>query len=370
MEGSRHFQVGSFIICQNRLYYIILTSDAAHPLLTGTMPQIVPAVCREGDIMIHTLIPEGYASIAAFAGILFAFLTTIIAISKLSGYLPKDAGRDFAHDGKLSAGKPRGAGIIFVLAFVVASVLFVPYRTENAIYLVLIIICMMTGFLDDASKSPWGEYKKGFLDLCVAALVAITFLHYNASVVELAMFGVKFTMPPVVFALLTVVLVWTSVNVTNCSDGVDGLSGTLTIITIMTIYFIDQIKDLAGDFSFMILLFAVCILGYLWYNATPSRLMMGDAGSRAMGLFISIAILKTGCPFLYIPVALVLILDGGLGLLKVSLIRFLKIHILNHVRTPLHDHVRKVLGWSNTQTVFRFAIIQIILSAAVIYGVM
>ncbi len=370
MEGSRHFQVGSFIICQNRLYYIILTSDAAHPLLTGTMPQIVPAVCREGDIMIHTLIPEGYASIAAFAGILFAFLTTIIAISKLGGYLPKDAGRDFAHDGKLSAGKPRGAGIIFVLAFVVASVLFVPYRTENAIYLVLIIICMMTGFLDDASKSPWGEYKKGFLDLCVAALVAITFLHYNASVVELAMFGVKFTMPPVVFALLTVVLVWTSVNVTNCSDGVDGLSGTLTIITIMTIYFIDQIKDLAGDFSFMILLFAVCILGYLWYNATPSRLMMGDAGSRAMGLFISIAILKTGCPFLYIPVALVLILDGGLGLLKVSLIRFLKIHILNHVRTPLHDHVRKVLGWSNTQTVFRFAIIQIILSAAVIYGVM
>lgn len=370
MEGSRHFQVGSFIICQNRLYYIILTSDAAHPLLTGAMPQIVPAVCREGDIMIHTLIPEGYASIAAFAGILFAFLTTIIATSKLSGYLPKDAGRDFAHDGKLSAGKPRGAGIIFVLAFVVASVLFVPYRTENAIYLVLIIICMMTGFLDDASKSPWGEYKKGFLDLCVAALVAITFLHYNASVVELAMFGVKFTMPPVVFALLTVVLVWISVNVTNCSDGVDGLSGTLTIITIMTIYFIDQIKDLAGDFSFMILLFAVCILGYLWYNATPSRLMMGDAGSRAMGLFISIAILKTGCPFLYIPVALVLILDGGLGLLKVSLIRFLKIHILNHVRTPLHDHVRKVLGWSNTQTVFRFAIIQIILSAAVIYGVM
>ncbi|MBD5529310.1 MAG: phospho-N-acetylmuramoyl-pentapeptide-transferase [Lachnospiraceae bacterium] len=319
--------------------------------------------------MIHTLIPEGYASFAAFAGILFAFLATIIAISRLSGYLPKDAGRDFAHDGKLSAGKPRGAGIIFVLTFVVAAVLFIPFSTENAIYLVLIIICMMTGFLDDASKSPWGEYKKGFLDLCVAALVAITFLHYNTSVVELAMFGVKFTMPPVVFALLTVVLVWTSVNVTNCSDGVDGLSGTLTIITIVTIYLIDQIKSLAGDFSFMILLFAVCILGYLWYNATPSRLMMGDAGSRAMGLFISISILKTGCPFLYILVALVLILDGGLGLLKVSLIRFLKIHILNNVRTPLHDHVRKVWGWSNTQTVFRFAIIQIILAAAVIYAV-
>ncbi len=319
--------------------------------------------------MIHTLIPEGYASLAAFVGILFAFLATITAISRLGAYLPKDVGRDFAVDGKLSAGKPRGAGIIFVLVFVAASAIFVPFSTENAIYLVLVVVCMMIGFLDDASKSPWGEYKKGFLDLCVAALVAITFLHYNSSVVELAMFGVKFVMPPVVFALLAVVLVWTSVNVTNCSDGVDGLSGTLTIITLMTIYIIDQVKALAGDFSFLILLFSVCILGYLWYNATPSRLMMGDAGSRAMGLFISIAILKTGCPFLYIPVALVLILDGGLGLLKVALKRFLKICILTRVRTPLHDHVRKVWDWSNTQTVFRFAIIQIILAVAVIYAV-
>ncbi len=319
--------------------------------------------------MIHTLIPEGYASLVAFLGILFAFLATIIAISRLGTYLPKDVGRDFAHDGKLSAGKPRGAGIIFVLAFVVAAVLVIPFSMENSIYLVLVIVSMMTGFLDDAAKSPWGEYKKGFLDLCVAALVAITFLHYNSSVVELAMFGVKFTMHPVVFALLTVVLVWTSVNVTNCSDGVDGLSGTLTIITLMTVYIIDQMKALAGDFSFMILLFSVCILGYLWYNATPSRLLMGDAGSRAMGLFISIAVLKTGCPFLYIPVALVLILDGGLGLLKVALLRFLKIHILTHVRTPLHDHVRKVWNWSNTQTVFRFAIMQIILAVAVIYAV-
>lgn len=319
--------------------------------------------------MLHSFFLKDYDSLLAFAGILFAFIVTVWATARLSRYLPKDAGREFAHDGKLSAGKPRGAGIIFVLAFVAAAFLFVPFSVETAIYLVLITICMMTGFLDDASKTPWGEYKKGFLDLCVAALVALTFLKYNSNVVELALFDVKFVLPPVVFALLTVILVWTSVNVTNCSDGVDGLSGTLTIITIMTIYIIDRIKGIEDSFSFMILLFAVCILGYLWYNATPSKLMMGDAGSRAMGLFISIAILKTGSPFLYIPVALVLILDGGLGLLKVSLLRFCKIHILKNVRTPLHDHVRKVWDWSNTQTVFRFAIIQIILSAAVVYGI-
>lgn len=319
--------------------------------------------------MLQVLLPEQHGSLLAFAGILFAFVATVVATAKLNQYLPKDAGRAFAHDGKLSAGKPRGAGIIFVLAFVAAALLFVPFSPEELIYLVLIVISMMTGFLDDASKTPWGEYKKGFLDLCVAALVAITFLKYNSNAVELALFHTTIVIPPILFALLTVVLVWTSVNVTNCSDGVDGLSGTLSIITLMTIYCVDRIKGKSEDFSFMILLFAVCILGYLWYNATPSKLMMGDAGSRAMGLFISIAILKTGSPFLYIPVALVLILDGGLGLLKVSLLRFCKIHILKNVRTPLHDHVRKVWDWSNTQTVFRFAIIQIILGVAVICGI-
>lgn len=96
---------------------------------------------------------------------------------------------------------------------------------------------------------------------------------------------------------------------------------------------------------------------------------MGDAGSRAMGVFISIAILKTGCPVLYVPIALVLILDGGLGLIKVALLRLFKIRIMKNIRTPLHDHVRKVWGWSNTQTVFRYAIIQIILSVAVVYGI-
>ncbi len=245
--------------------------------------------------------------------------------------------------------------------------LFVPMDRETSVYLILVVICMFTGFLDDASRMPWGQFRKGFLDLCVA-LTAWNFMKFNSTDVELALFHVGFSMPGWLFAVLAVILVWVSVNVTNCADGVDGLSGTLTIITIMTVYVVDRMLNVSQDFSYLILLLAVCILGYLWYNATPSRLMMGDAGSRAMGLFISIAILKTGRPFLYIPVALVLILDGGLGLVKLSLLR-VKIRVLKKVRTPLHDHVRKVWGWSNTQTVFRYAIIQIIVAVAVVYGI-
>lgn len=305
--------------------------------------------------------------LVAFIGIMFAFLATCFFIGKFNQYLPKDIGRDFAHDGKLSAGKPRGAGFIFVLVFLGSVLLFGDIKMEIVIYLILLFAAMMTGFLDDAAKAPWGEYKKGFLDLLIAIVVAISYLKYNDNTVYFAMLDVKVTIPVIMYGILIVVLVWASINVTNCADGVDGLSGTLAIITVMSIYVLNQILGTGSDMNYIILLFVVCILGYLWYNATPSRLLMGDAGSRAMGLFIAIAILKTGSPVMYLFVAAVLILDGGLGLIKVFLLRFLKIHILKNTRTPLHDQVRKVDGWSNTQTVFRFAIIQIIISVAAIY---
>lgn len=319
--------------------------------------------------MIHYLL-DGNMPILAALGLLVAFAGTCLFLTTCSQYLPKDAGREFAHDGKLSAGKPRGAGIIFILVFTVSALIFAPIGREMCIYLILVAAEMLTGYMDDSSDKPWGEYKKGLLDLIVAIVLAWTYLNHNSNTITLATLGMEVTITPVLFGILIVILVWTSINVTNCADGVDGLSGTLTIITLMTIYIIDKIKGMPEEFSYLILLFCICILGYLWYNATPSRLMMGDAGSRAMGIFISIAILKTGSPVLYIPVAIVLILDGGLGLLKVFLIRFCKIHILKNTRTPLHDHVRKIMGWSNTQTVFRFAIIQIVVSMATVYLLM
>ena len=309
-------------------------------------------------------------SVVAFIGILFSFTFTCIAIAKLEKFLPRDMGRAFAHDGKLSAGKPRGAGIIFVFTFAIAAVLFAQMNMEIAIYLVLIIVEMLTGYFDDAAEKPWGEYLKGFLDLAVAVVVALVYLHYNTSTIVIALLGISITIPPVIFAILTVVLVWAAINVTNCTDGVDGLSGTLAIISMVSFFVLNNILGVEDNFNFLILLFAVALLGYLWYNATPSKLLMGDAGSRAMGIFLAIVALKSGSPLMYLLFAIVFILDGGLGLIKVALLRFLKIHILKNTRTPLHDHVRKNKEWSNAQVVFRFAIIQIIVSMAAIYAVL
>lgn len=305
--------------------------------------------------------------IIAFIGVMLAFIATCVSIALLNRFLPKDMGRQFAHDGSLSAGKPRGAGIIFVLVFAITSLVFAKVNIELSIYLALVVIEMFTGFFDDAAEKPWGELVKGLLDLAVAAVAAVAYIYFNGTEVYFAFFHQTVTLHPVLFGVLAVILVWASINVTNCSDGVDGLSGTLTIISLMTFFVMNQVLVREDDFTYLILLFSVCLLGYLWYNATPSKLLMGDAGSRAMGIFLALAALKSGSPFLFLPVAIVLIIDGGLGLIKVSLLRYLKIKILKNVTTPIHDHVRKKKGWSNTQVVFRFAIIQLFVSIASVY---
>lgn len=322
--------------------------------------------------MLQYVLGESFQRIVMLVGVLFAFIMTIVMTKVLFHKLPADQGREFAVDGSLSKGKPRGAGIVFVLVFTVSALLFASLSVEMVAYLVLIVLAMLTGFLDDAAKTPWGEYRKGLLDLLIAVLIAVTYLVYNSSEVTLALFGVSFTLPKVVFGILVVILVWASINVTNCTDGVDGLSATLSIITLATIYVIDRLLMTMGAFGYLIPLFIVALLAYLWFNAPPSSLLMGDAGSRAMGLFIAIAILKTGSPFLYLLVALVIIVDGGIGLVKVSLLRFLKISILKNTRTPLHDHVRKNIEkkWENAQVVFRFAIIQIMISVVTVYLLM
>ena len=127
--------------------------------------------------MIQYLLGESNPLVAAL-GLLTAFAATCFLLTKLSKYLPKDAGREFAHDGKLSAGKPRGAGIIFILVFTAAALIFAPMNREMCIYLILVAAEMLTGYMDDASEHPWNEYKKGLLDLIVAGVLA-DLLRYN-----------------------------------------------------------------------------------------------------------------------------------------------------------------------------------------------
>lgn len=292
---------------------------------------------------------------------LCSFLIAFFSLKFFKRILPKDQGRAFAVNGALSEGKPRGAGIIFVTSFTLCTALFYPLDIENIIYLVLVYAAMLSGYFDDAAETPWGNLKKGLIDLVISLGIAFTYYFYNGSQVKLYITDSTFTIPAPLFIILAGVLVWTAINVTNCTDGVDGLCGSL-VMTVLLPLALMVTKSGAADMLLPMIMF-VTLAAYLWFNCSPSQMLMGDAGSRALGVFLAVMFLKTAAPFAFIPMAIVIILDGGLGLLKLSFRRFLKIkNYMEGIRTPLHDHARKNKGWSDTQVVIRFTILQIIVN--------
>jgi len=292
---------------------------------------------------------------------LCSFLIAFFSLKFFKRILPKDQGRAFAVNGALSEGKPRGAGIIFVTSFTLCTALFYPLDIENIIYLVLVYAAMLSGYFDDAAETPWGNLKKGLIDLVISLGIAFTYYFYNGSQVKLYITDSTFTIPAPLFIILAGVLVWTDINVTNCTDGVDGLCGSLVMTVLLPLAFMVT-KSGAADMLLPMIMF-VTLAAYLWFNCSPSQMLMGDAGSRALGVFLAVMFLKTAAPFAFIPMAIVIILDGGLGLLKLSFRRFLKIkNFMEGIRTPLHDHARKNKGWSDTQVVIRFTILQIIVN--------
>lgn len=319
--------------------------------------------------MFYNLIPE---KLGLLGMILLPVIVCAVLLALFKNKLPKDQGRDFAFNGKLSAGKIRGAGIIFVIAFIIVSFLVMPLpmsgNLEYYFYLILVFLGMLSGYLDDAAEKPWGEYKKGIIDLVISALTAANFVFFNPDSLSISLFGMSIVIHPVIFGIIAAVLVWMLINATNCSDGIDGFCGSLTIVSLVSILIAN--KFLAVDderINWMIIIMIGTLVPYLWFNSEPSTMMMGDAGSRALGLFLCICILKTGNILLAIPFCFMLCLDGLLGIVKVSLIRFLKMkNAFKNIRTPLHDHFRKNKGWSNTQVIFRFCMIQAIISAVTV----
>ena len=302
------------------------------------------------------------AKLFAVLNIAVPFILSLLLIFVFRRFLPKDQGREFAFNGTLSAGKIRGAGLLFIIAFVLSSPLFVTPNAENLLYLACVFISMLSGYFDDRSKTPWNEYKKGLLDLVICALTSTLFATTNPGLLSLSLFGLKLSLPLPVYIIIGTVFLWMMINAVNCSDGIDGYSGSLAVNSMIFISLAGAAVSDYKDARSMAVVMIFVLLPYLWFNSEPSSMMMGDAGSRAIGIFLGIMIMKTGNMLLSVPLCLVFIFDGLLGIAKVSLKRFLKISILKNVRTPIHDHLRKNKGWSNTQTIYRLNIFQALVS--------
>ena len=286
------------------------------------------------------------------------FLLTAILLRFDFRFLPKDQGRPNAVNGELSKGKTRGVGFIMMLCFVLCITLFLPFRLESMLYVLVLIAEMLAGFLDDASKIPWSDYKKGLIDFVLSAGVAVIFVLSDSTEIFFGAHAVK--VHPVLYAVLATVLVWISINAVNCTDGVDSLSSSVGVVSIASMLLIYRASFEIEYMGFGVLFIAV-LAAYLLFNAGPSSQLMGDAGSRPLGVLLAILAMKSRHPLCYLLVCAVFLFDG-LGLIKIFLLRFFKIGVLKKIRTPLHDEMRKNRGWSDSQVVIRFTIVQVVCS--------
>lgn len=294
--------------------------------------------------------------------LMLSFFLTFQLVAAFSRFLPRDRGRTLAYEGAESKGKYTSTGILFVSFVAVFCLVVLRLSWEVRLYILAVLFETAMGFLDDNAKKPWSELKKGLMDLVGAAFVAFVYMQNHDNAVYSVLLAGTIVFPaPVLFALI-VLLVLVSVNVTNITDGVDGLSSTIGTVVLVGVLAAGEKLKMGGDFAPVVLVFLGSLMCYLWVNAKPCTHLMGDAGSRAMGALIAIAFLKLGAPFLYIPMALVFILDGGSSLVKLSVRRYLKRrNFMQNITTPLHDHVRKRGRWSDEQTVTRFMILQVML---------
>lgn len=321
--------------------------------------------------------------LALFAG----FFVTLFLMPKFYPFLPKDRGREFTINPEAAMGKPTSSGLIFVSIFCLMVFIFIIPSMTQILIIVLTWCVMLTGYFDDKSNKPWGEYLKGALDfiLSVCTSIVLFYVHFEGKISYWLPITSKIvSVYPLIFFIVSTVILWISINTTNCTDGIDGLSGTLILIALFSLggifYFIfghvkvssyllvPYIAD-GAKWGVIIFLLAGVLMGYLWHNAFPSKALMGDSGSRALGFFVGVLVLISANPFLLFMTSGMILINGGTGLFKVSLLRFFHIRIFRNIRFPLHDHMRKKLQWSPTQVLLRFIIIQILITGFV-FGIL
>ena len=146
-------------------------------------------------------------------------------------------------------------------------------------------------------------------------------------------------------------------NAVNFTDGLDGLATiiSMTAFGIYGIIALMQNQVFLGRFCFTIV---GALAGFLWFNANPARLIMGDTGSQALGASLAVVALMTG-RWLFLPLIAVIPMAELLSvMIQVSYFKITKGKRI-FKRSPIHHHF-ELLGWTESQIVMRFWIIELV----------
>ncbi len=317
-----------------------------------------------------------YAAITALV-ISFIFGPVLIRILK-----KRKAGQEIRADGPSThfskSGTPTMGGILIIVAIAVSVLLWQDlHNSFTWIALFAVVGFGAIGFVDDYLKvfrksSEGLQARFKFTSQTILSLIIVIIVYINRNDYTTYLY-LPFLKHPVVdlsyfYIPFGVILLVSSSNAVNLTDGLDGLATGLVIMVGIGFAVISyltgrsdfaaylQIPYVVGSGELTILCFALvgACVGFLWYNSHPAEIFMGDTGSLALGGIIGVVALLLKKEVLLIIIGGVFVLETLSVIIQVAGYKLTGKRVFK--MAPLHHHFEKS-GWAESKVVTRFWIL-------------
>ncbi|MBC7707964.1 phospho-N-acetylmuramoyl-pentapeptide-transferase [Polaromonas sp.] len=255
---------------------------------------------------------------------------------------------------------PNMAGLIFISAIAIVTLLFNLDRSQTWLPLAGMLGAGVIGLADDvmnirgSSKIAGMTAKIKFGLYSVVAVIGGLWFYYKLNVHTVSLPGIQhFEVGILIVAIFWLVVVATA-NSVNITDGLDGLAGGL-LTSSFTAYAV--IAAIEGKYALATFCLTVvgALLSYTWFNIFPARFFMGDVGSFALGTALGVIAMQTDTVYILPIIGLVYIMETGSVIIN-RISRKLRNGKKVFLSSPIHHHF-EALGWPETKVTMRFWIL-------------
>jgi phospho-N-acetylmuramoyl-pentapeptide-transferase len=276
-------------------------------------------------------------------------------------------------------GTPTMGGLLILASAVLPFLFLSQYTAEGLTVLFIVLGCALIGFTDDYLKLRRrhslglpGRWKMvGLAGVTVGAALLLNESTSFTTDVYVPVFGWTLDLSWGYYVLLFLVIGGT-VNGANLTDGIDGLAAGVVVIMLLTYLAIAGIawirsgdpgarSDTLLDIATLAAALIGGTIGFLWYNAFPAEVFMGDTGSFALGGAIAGFAIVTGTEILLPLIAAIFVIE--VMSLIVQVVSFKRTGRRVFLVAPIHHHF-EMKAWSETKIMVRFWVVCAIFCAS------
>jgi phospho-N-acetylmuramoyl-pentapeptide-transferase len=255
---------------------------------------------------------------------------------------------------------PLLAGLVIVASATITTLLFNLNRHQTWLPLAALLGGGFVGLIDDIINIRGGGGKTAglrapmkFAMITVVSAIAAWFFYYKLGYNSIHIpFAGDWVVGWLIIPLFMLVVVSTG-NAVNISDGMDGLAGGLLVSAYSAFGIIAALQGNYGIAGFCTTVVGA-LLAYVWFNIPPARFFMGDVGSFSLGTALGVVAMLTNTLFLLPLICLIFVVESGSSLIQILSKKFF--HRKIFIAAPIHHHF-EATGWPKTKVTMRFWVI-------------